>query len=325
MSKSVGNVIDSQTIVDEYGAEILRLWVAAEDYTEDIRISAEILKRLVEAYRRIRNTSRFILGNLYDFNPGTDKVPYAEMTEMDRWILHRLQEVIRRVRDAYEQYQFHVVYTTLYNFCTVDLSSLYLDVLKDRLYTSKAASAARRSAQTAMTAILEAMVQLLAPILTFTAEETWLALPVYPGKAESVHLTRFPEVDETRLQPELAEKWKTLIALKGEVAKAIETARQNKILGHSLDASVIISAPEKLRTFLSAHLDDLRALLIVSDVRIVDEKTGGEAFRSAEIAGLSVSVGRAPGEKCHRCWIYSETVGSNTEHPTLCERCRGNL
>ena len=140
MSKSVGNVIDSQTIIDQYGAEILRLWVAAEDYTEDIRISEEILKRLVEAYRRIRNTSRFILGNLYDFDPATDAVPYAEMEEMDRWILHRLQEVIRRVREAYEQYQFHVVYYTLYNFCTVDLSALYLDVLKDRLYTSKAAS-----------------------------------------------------------------------------------------------------------------------------------------------------------------------------------------
>jgi isoleucyl-tRNA synthetase len=325
MSKSVGNVIDSQTIIDEYGAEILRLWVAAEDYTEDIRISAEILKRLVEAYRRIRNTSRFILGNLYDFDPGTDKVPYAEMKEMDRWILHRLQEVIRRVREAYEQYQFHVVYNTLYNFCTVDLSSLYLDVLKDRLYTSKAASTARRSAQTAMTAILEAMVQLLAPILTFTAEETWLSLPACPGKAESVHLTCFPEVNEAFLHAELAETWKTLIAVKGEVAKVIEAARQNKILGHSLDASVILSAPEKLRTFLLTHLDDLRALLIVSDVRIVGEQTGGETSRSAEVEGLSVNVSRASGEKCHRCWIYSETVGSNTEHPNLCDRCRDTL
>jgi isoleucyl-tRNA synthetase len=325
MSKSVGNVIDSQTIVDEYGAEILRLWVAAEDYTEDIRISAEILKRLVEAYRRIRNTSRFILGNLYDFDPALDRVPYGSMAEMDRWVLHRLQEVIRRVRDAYEQYQFHVVYTTLYNFCTVDLSSLYLDVLKDRLYTSGAASAARRSAQTAMNAILEAMVKLLAPILTFTAEEVWQALPAYPGKAESVHVTGFPEVDETCVQNGLAENWKTLIALKGEVAKAIETARQNKILGHSLDASVTLAAPEELHTFLSAHLDDLRALLIVSDLRVVDKISGDESFRSAEIAGLSISVGRAPGAKCNRCWIYSETVGSNTEHPTLCERCRGNL
>ena len=325
MSKSVGNVIDSQTIIDEYGAEILRLWVAAEDYTEDIRISSEILKRLVEAYRRIRNTSRFILGNLYDFKPDTDKTPYEEMAEMDRWILHRLQEVVRRVREAYEQYQFHVVYYTLYNFCTVDLSSLYLDVLKDRLYTSKASSIARRSAQTAMTAVLETMVQLLAPILTFTAEEVWQALPAYPGKAESVHLTCFPEVNEAFLQAELAETWKTLIAVKGEVGKAIEAARQNKILGHSLDAAVVISAPEKLRAILESHQEDLRALLIVSDVRIVAEQAGDQAFPSAEIAGLSVSVSRAPGEKCNRCWVYSETIGSSTEHPTLCKRCQDNL
>ena len=325
MSKSVGNVIDSQTIIDEYGAEILRLWVAAEDYTEDIRISEEILKRLVEAYRRIRNTSRFILGNLYDFNPATDAVPYPEMAEMDRWILHRLQEVIRRVREAYEQYQFHVVYYTLYNFCTVDLSALYLDVLKDRLYTSKAASAARRSAQTAMTTLLDAMVRLLAPILTFTAEEVWLALPAWPGKAESVHLTQFPEVNEAWLKPELADTWKTLITVKGEVSKAIETARQNKVLGHSLDAAVVIGAPKDLRTLLETHREDLRALLIVSDVRIADAEEIGEGFKSAEIAGLAVSVDRATGAKCDRCWIYSETIGASAEHPTICARCRENL
>jgi isoleucyl-tRNA synthetase len=325
MSKSVGNVIDSQTIIDQHGAEILRLWVAAEDYTEDIRISEEILKRLVEAYRRIRNTSRFILGNLYDFNPVTDAVPYGEMAEMDRWILHRLQEVIRRVREAYEQYQFHVVYYTLYNFCTVDLSALYLDVLKDRLYTSKAASQARRSAQTAMKEVLEAMVRLLAPILTFTAEEVWLALPSCPGKAESVHLTQFPEVDGSLLQPELADKWKTLIAVKGEVAKAIETARQNKVLGHPLDAAVAVAASATLRPLLETHVEDLRALLIVSDLRIVDEKAISEPFRSAEIPELLIGVSRAKGEKCNRCWNYSATVGENAEHPALCARCLGNL
>jgi isoleucyl-tRNA synthetase len=325
MSKSVGNVVDSQTIIDEYGAEILRLWVAAEDYTEDIRISEEILKRLVEAYRRIRNTSRFILGNLSDFNPATDAVPYPEMAEMDRWILHRLQEVIRRVREAYEQYQFHVVYYTLYNFCTVDLSALYLDVLKDRLYTSKAASAGRRSAQTAMTTILDAMVRLLAPILTFTAEEVWLALPAGPGKAESVHLTQFPELNEAWLRPELADTWKTLIAVKSEVAKAIEMARQNKVLGHSLDAAVVIGAPGDLRTLLETHREDLRALLIVSAVRIADAEEIGEGFKSADIAGLLVSVGRAAGVKCDRCWIYSETIGADTAHPTICARCRENL
>ena len=325
MSKSVGNVIDSQTIIDQHGVEILRLWVAAEDYTEDIRISEEILKRLVEAYRRIRNTSRFILGNLYDFNPETDAVPYGEMAEMDRWILHRLQEVVRRVREAYEQYQFHVVYTALYNFCTVDLSSLYLDVLKDRLYTSKAGSKARRSAQTAMKEILESMVRLLAPILTFTAEEVWLALPACPGKAESVHLKQFPEVNPDWVQAELAEKWKTLIDLKGEAAKAIETARQNKVVGHSLDTAVVVAAPPALRPLLETHLEDLRALLIVSDIRIAEEGEIGEPFRSAEIPGLLIGVSRAGGGKCNRCWNYSDTVGANAEHPAICARCLGNL
>ena len=325
MSKSVGNVIDSQTIIDQYGAEILRLWVAAEDYTEDIRISEEILKRLVEAYRRIRNTSRFILGNLYDFDPGTDAVPSGEMEEMDRWILHRLQEIVGRVREGYEQYQFHVVYYTLYNFCTVDLSSLYLDVVKDRLYTARAASKSRRSAQTAMIAVAEAMARLLAPILTFTAEEVWLALPDYPGKAPSVHLAQFPEVNAAHVQPELAETWKTLITVRGEVARALETARQNKVLGHSLDAAVVIAAPEKFKALLEAHAEDLRALLIVSDLRIADDREIGEAYRSAEIAGLAVGVGRAGGGKCNRCWNYSETVGVNAEHPTLCGRCLGNL
>ncbi|MDD5099769.1 MAG: class I tRNA ligase family protein, partial [Syntrophales bacterium] len=322
---SVGNVINSQTIIDQYGAEILRLWVAAADYTEDIRVSEEILKRLVEAYRRIRNTSRFILGNLYDFDPATDAVPYGEMEEMDRWILHRLQEVIRRVREAYENYQFHMVYTILYNFCTVDLSSLYLDVLKDRLYTSKAASRARRSSQTAMKEILESMVRLLAPILTFTAEEVWLALPACPGKAESVHLTQLPEVNAALVQPELAEKWNALITVKGEVAKAIEAARQNKTVGHSLDAAVAVAAPESLRPLLETHVEDLRTLLIISDLSVVEADKIGEPYRSAEIPGLLVGVSRATGAKCNRCWNYNATVGENADHPTICARCLQNL
>jgi len=247
------------------------------------------------------------------------------MEEMDRWILHRLQEVIRRVHEAYENYQFHMVYTILYNFCTVDLSSLYLDVLKDRLYTSKAASKARRSAQTAMKEILETMVRLLAPILTFTAEEVWLALPGAPGKAESVHLAQFPEVNPALVQPELAEKWNGLIAVKGEVAKAIEAGRQNKIVGHSLDAAVVVAAPENLRPLLETHVEDLRALLIISDLSVVDADSIAEPYRSAEIPGLLVGVSRATGAKCNRCWNYSATVGENAEHPTICARCLQNL
>jgi isoleucyl-tRNA synthetase len=325
MSKSVGNVIDSQEIIDQYGAEILRLWVAAEDYTMDIRISDEILKRLVEAYRRIRNTSRYILGNLYDFDYGKEAVAPEDMEEIDRWALHRLQEVIRRVRDAYDKYQFHVVYHTLHNFCAVDLSALYLDVLKDRLYTDKAASKARRSGQTAMYRILEAMTRLLAPMLTFTMEEVWAAMPAYPGKAASVHLTRFPEVDEAYLNPDLSERWKTLIALKGEISKAIEIARKNKVVGHPLDAAVAVCPPDKLGFLVETHLEDLRALLIVSQVRLVQRGQIQDAYQSAEFEGLTIGVSKADGRKCNRCWIYSENVGMNPEHPTVCERCLKHL
>jgi isoleucyl-tRNA synthetase len=325
MSKSVGNVIDSQEIIDQYGAEILRLWVAAEDYTQDIRISNEILERLVEAYRRIRNTSRFILGNLYDFDCASHMVPYGDMEEIDRWALHRLQEIIRRVREAYDQYQFHVVFYTLYNFCTVDLSSLYLDVLKDRLYTSNAPSKKRQSAQSAMYMILDAMTRLLAPILTFTSEEIWLSLPSHSGKEMSVHLTQFPTVNQKFMDAGLAERWKTMIALKGEISKAIENARQRKIIGHTLDARVDISPPEKLKGFLDAHREDMRALLIVSQVNITDKHNIEEPFLSGEFEDLIIGVTRAPGEKCNRCWIYSESVGADTSHPSICSRCCGNL
>jgi isoleucyl-tRNA synthetase len=325
MSKSVGNTIEASEVIDKYGAEILRLWVAAEDYTDDIRISDQILKRLVEAYRRIRNTSRFILGNLYDFNVDTDMVEYAQMAEMDKWALHRLQEVIRRVTEAYDKHQFHVVYYTLYNYCTVDLSALYLDVSKDRLYTNKPASAARRSGQTAMFTILQAMTQLLAPVLTFTAEEVWAAMPQWKGKEGSVHMTQFPQVNNQYFDAELGERWKTMIAAKAEISKAIELARKEKVIGHSLDARVSLAVPEKERDFFQSHLEDLRALLIVSQLQLVEEKAINKPYCSEEIKGLIVGVEKALGVKCERCWIYAESVGSDKEHPTICDRCRSNL
>lgn len=323
MSKSVGNVVDPQDIIAKYGAEILRLWVAAEDYTADIRISSEIMERLIEAYRRIRNTSRFILGNLYDFNPGKDAVPCAQMEEMDRWALHRLQEVIQRVRKAYEDFEFHVVYYTVYNYCTVDLSALYLDVSKDRLYTSKTASKARRSAQTAMWTILDSLVRLLAPVLVFTAEEIWERMPV-EGKEKSVHMTSFPEVKQEFLDPDLMEKWKTMIGLKGEIAKAVEAARRNKIVGHSLDARVEIAASGRLAELIRANLDTIRTINIVSEVEMTD-KPSGEISCSSEFEGMSIGVSRAGGVKCERCWMYSGTVGKSAAHPAICDRCIGNL
>ncbi|HNQ64921.1 MAG TPA: isoleucine--tRNA ligase [Smithella sp.] len=325
MSKSVGNVIGAEEAINKYGAEILRLWVAAEDYTDDIRISEEILKRLMEAYRRIRNTSRFILGNLYDFNMDKDAVAYEQMSELDRWALHRLQEVIKRVTEAYERYQFHVVFYTLYNYCTVDLSALYLDVLKDRLYTNKAASAVRRSGQTAMFIILNAMTRLLAPILTFTSEEVWAAMPDWTNKEDSVHLAQFPEVSGTFFNADLGERWKAMIDAKSEIAKAVEQARKEKIVGHSLDARITIAAPEKLRALFAAHLEDLKALLIVSQLQLADEQDIAAPFRSAEIEGLMVGVEKARGAKCERCWIYDESVGADAQHPTICARCLPNL
>lgn len=325
MSKSLGNFIDPQKMVDRYGAEILRLWVAAEDYTVDIRISEEIMKRLVDAYRRIRNTARYILGNLYDFDRDSDMVSYDTMEEIDQWILHRLQEVTERVRKAYENYYFHTVYYTLYNFCTVELSSLYLDVLKDRLYTSKAKSPERRSAQSAMYLILDTMTRLLAPILTFTSEEIWHHMPGFKGKEASIHMTQFPDVKEVYANKELGEKWQTLKVIRGEVSKAIEIARQSKIVGHSLDSCVTIGVPEGLRPLLESYRDNLKTLYIVSQVNLVGTDQVADAYESTEMKGLKIAISKAEGEKCERCWNYSVTVGDNADHPTICARCIGNL
>jgi isoleucyl-tRNA synthetase len=299
--------------------------VAAEDYTDDIRISEEILKRLVEAYRRIRNTGRFILGNLYDFHPDKDAAAYEKMEEMDKWALHRLQEVIKRVRDAYERYQFHVVFYTIYNYCTVDLSALYLDVLKDRLYTTKAGSAPRRSGQTAMFIVLKAMARLLAPILTFTAEEIWKALPDWKDKEASVHLAQLPQVNELYLNSSLGDTWKTIIEVRAEIAKALEQARKEKVIGHSLDARVSIAAPEKLKALLESRRQDLPAFLIVSQLELTEPDKIKKPFQSEEIQGLIVGVEKARGEKCQRCWIYSESLGKDKQHPQVCDRCLTNL
>jgi isoleucyl-tRNA synthetase len=247
------------------------------------------------------------------------------MTEMDRWALHRLQEVIRRVREAYERHQFHTVFYTLYNYCTVDLSALYLDVLKDRLYTNRAASTARRSGQTAMFIILNAMTRLLAPILTFTAEEVWTSLPGWQKKEESVHLTQFPDVSTQLLNEELGERWKTMIDAKADIAKAIEQARKEKIIGHSLDARITVAAPEKIHALFETHLEDLRALLIVSQLQLADVQDIANPYQSEEIKGLAVGVEKARGAKCERCWIYEESVGTSAEHPTVCGRCIPNL
>jgi isoleucyl-tRNA synthetase len=341
MSKSLGNVVAPQEVVDKHGADVLRLWVAAQDYQEDVRISPVILERLSEAYRRIRNTCRYLLGNLYDFNPARDWVPYRDMQEIDRFILHKLQELIERLLRAYDQYQFHIIYHSLHNFCAVDLSAFYLDVLKDRMYIYAPKSSARRSGQTAMYEILAALLKVMAPILSFTAEEAWGHLQEMMQKnmqggmgcaeldLESVHLTGFPAVNNDYLNAELAGHWEKLLEVRDEALKALEIARHEKKIGNSLEAEVNLYLSHNLYSLFSPFdpkntEQELATLFIVSSValhNIENEEPPAESFFSTRFPGLAVHVKRAPGEKCERCWNYLPSVGKHTDHPTICGRC----
>ncbi len=326
MSKSKGNVIAPQKVIDSYGAEILRLWVSASDYTEDVRISDEILKRLSEAYRRIRNTARYILGNLYDFAPERDALPYAELDELDRWALHRFQALNRRIRQAYDDNEFHMIYHGLHNFCSVDMSAFYLDVLKDRLYTSKPAGKGRRSSQTAMYYILSGMTRLMAPVLSFTAEEVWSFLPGYKGKEESVHLASFPELHDEWTDNELEERWDRILAVRAETAKVLERLRADRVIGHSLDARVDLYAGEALFDFLKKYEEELAGLFIVSQVKLLPVSEAPEGiFTSEDMPELKITAAPAEGKKCERCWTIKQDVGSSAEHPAICARCASVL
>ena len=310
MSKSAGNVIAPEEVIGQLGADVLRLWVAAEDYKDDIKISNEILKRLADAYFRIRNTYRFLLGNLYDFDPEKDRIPYHEIYEMDRWALHRLQKLILRIREAYERFEFHVVYHSVQNFCAVEMSALYFDILKDRLYTFPSHSVSRRSAQTVLYEILEALTRLMAPILTFTAEEVWKYIPPGPGKSESVHLMPFPELQSEYLDETLENQWEKIWEVRAVVNKALEEARKERRIGLSLDAQIHLHLPEKMYQFLQAYQKDLKSIFIVSSVTLHrDEKE------------IWAEVLRADGRKCERCWNYDVSVGLHPEHQAICQRC----
>lgn len=321
MSKSVGNIVAPEQVINRYGAEILRLWVSASDYKDDIRISEKILKQLTDAYRRIRNTCRFMIGNLFDFDPEKNTVSYEYMTEIDKYSLSRLQDLIEKTLKSYDTFEFHLIYHMLYNYCTLDLSAFYLDILKDRLYTSPPESVDRRSAQTVMHMILDAMVRLMAPILPFTAEEIWKFMPNRKNKEESIHLATMPVVKESWKDPDLTGKWERILAVRGEVTKALEEGRMNKRIGHSLDAAITLSADKDLYDFLVPYSDDLRAVFIVSKASLTKEKKFDGAYESRDIGGLSILVESAPGEKCERCWIHDLSVGSDPEQPTICERC----
>jgi isoleucyl-tRNA synthetase len=318
MSKSVGNVVAPEEVIKKYGAEILRLWVAAQDYRDDIRISPEILTRLSEAYRRIRNTSRYILGNIHDFDPAADSIEPAAMPEIDRWALHQLELLKEKVLACYGDYEFHVIYHAVNGFCTVEMSSFYLDILKDRVYTSKTASLERRSAQTVMYRILDTLLRLIAPVLSFTADEAWQYLP---GKHEaSVHLAAFPALQPELKDDKLVERWERIMLVRAEASKALEQARVAKTIGHSLDAGMTIVAPAELLAFLHQYLVELPSIFIVSKVELAEEASG-ELWASDNIEGLRVRVTAAPGAKCERCWCYSEQLGQDGDHPGICPKC----
>ncbi len=322
MSKSTGNVVAPQKIVATHGADILRLWVSAEDYRDDMRISREILERAVEAYRRIRNTARFLLGNLADFEPARDAVPRAELLELDRFILDRLQGFIARCTRAYDAFEFHTVYHALNNFCSVDLSAIYLDVVKDRLYCESPRSRARRSAQTALYAILDALVRVMAPVLSFTADEIWSCMPVDSRRPASVHLADFPRPDPTLVDAGLAADWERLLDVRAAVTKALEALRQRGEIGHSLEASVRLGAADGLGTLLESRRALLADILIVSAVELLP---AGQLAAESTLPGLAIEATRAGGQKCARCWNWRSDVGSDPRFPSVCGRCAGVL
>ena len=319
MSKSLGNGIEPQEIVDQYGADILRLWVASSDYHADIRISKDILKQLSEAYRKIRNTARYILGNLYDFNPDTDRVPLDQLLPIDQWALKKLDELNQKVREGYDAFEFHQVYHAIHNFCVVDMSNFYLDVIKDRLYAEKADGKLRRAAQTAIYTILDAMTRMIAPILAYTADEIWEYMPHHQGAdGRNVMYNQMPELTGVKADEAFTARWDRIHALRDDVQKALELSRKEKVIGKSLEASVTLYCGGELYDFVKSVEEELKTVFIVSRVDVVK---GGEGAIQGEVEGFSVTVGKAGGEKCERCWVYSDTVGADPEHPTLCARC----
>ncbi len=314
MSKSLGNVVSPIAVADSRGAEILRLWVAMIDFLEDMRLSQETLDRNAETYRKIRNTFRYLLGNLAGFDPAADSVSPAEMHEIDRWALHQLESLRARLVAAYAGHQYHLVYHALSAFVTVTLSSFYLDVLKDRLYTSPRASLARRSAQTVLWRMSSELARLAAPVLCFTAEEVWQELEAFSGRprwgTSSVHAQVFPEPSALPADPELQERWERLASIREIVMKALEQARREKTIGGSLEAKVVISGPEETLSFLRSFGDELRFLFLTSGATL-----------SGTDGALTVAVLPADGAKCQRCWSYTDDVGSDPEWPGACARC----
>lgn len=323
MSKSLGNVVDPLKVINQMGADILRLWVSSADYRSDLSVSPNIIKQMTESYRKIRNTARFLLGNLYDFDPSKDKVAYEKLPELDRVALMELHKLIKRVLKAYENYEFHVVYHAIHNFCVVDLSAFYLDIIKDRLYTAPPASLERRAAQTVIYEALDALVRLLTPVLAFTTEEIYSHMPVVGERLASVQLLDMPEVNESYIDLDLEKKWDKIQEIRKEVLRSLEMARQSKVIGNSLEAKVELFVDGEVAALLQPMSEELTTLFIVSQVSLQPLKEAPAEATKAEELPLAVLVAPATGGKCERCWMYHEAVGQDAEHTTLCPRCAG--
>ncbi|MEO1621873.1 MAG: class I tRNA ligase family protein, partial [Cyanobacteria bacterium J06632_3] len=343
MSKSLGNVMDPYTIIEggknqkqepPYGADVLRLWVSSVDYTSDVPIGKTILKQMADVYRKIRNTARFLLGNLHDFDPQVNAVPYDQMPELDRYMLHRMTEVFSEIQTAFESYQFFQFFQTVQNFCVVDLSNFYLDIAKDRLYISAADSPRRRSCQTVLAAAIQNLAKAIAPVLSHMAEDIWQSMPYETG-FNSVFASGWLQLDENWAKPDLSERWTRLREIRDEVNKVLEQARSAKDIGSSLEAKLLLYvADADLKTALvamnpgdavaagSTHVDELRYLFLVSQVELLDspERLQGLKY-SSESDAVGIGVVDADGKKCERCWNYSTHVGDSEDDPTICERC----
>ena len=317
MSKSLGNTIVPKDIIEKYGADILRLWVSSVDYREDVRISENILQQMSDAYRRIRNTARFLMGNLNDFDYATEKVDYNDMFEIDKWAMHKLEELKEKTTEYYDKYEFYNLFQEITYFCSIEMSSFYLDIVKDRLYCEGPKSLERRSAQTVLTEVLKVLVRIISPVLSFTAEEIWERIPASLKDEESVHLASWIDPNPAYKNEELAKKWEKIAHLRKEVNKKIEAQRQEGLIGHSLDARVLLNITNNDYSFLKDYTEDeVSDLFIVSQTKFVDDE-----LENSEIEGISIGVTKALGKKCERCWKYSEEVGKDERYPDVDPRC----
>lgn len=322
MSKSLGNGIAPQEVINKYGADILRLWVASADYHADIRISPEILKQISDNYRKIRNTARYCLGNLYDFDPNKDMVANDELEELDKYALMKLDKVLETALKGYDEYEYHTTAHALHNFCVVDMSNFYFDVLKDRLYTSAPNSKSRRAAQTVLYKVLDALTLVLTPILAYTCDEIWKEMKHDDSRnAESPLFNEIPTPNFIDADEEFIAKWDKIHEIRTDVQKALELARNEKVIGKPLEAKVVLHADGELAEFLKAEAEALPEIFITSAVEIAD----GEGAVKGDVAGLSVDIAKADGEKCERCWKFSATVGADADHPTLCKCCADTM